>query len=182
MFGRKKRKPNIALDAPLSPEADQFLAEATVEFNTKQEALSRDWRFGKSKEWGYDQESGIFRMHFADGSQFNADGQILGSYCAGDSSWEWAWNNPNIDAPVAKDSHAVKALGERLGIEYLTAGMIPIPGEAFVSYLCAIGIKATESIGVYRGDAGPIDVLITLKRPRIEQSAEASAPAKQRHD
>ena len=50
MFGRKKRKPNIALDAPLSPEADKFLAEATAEFNTQQDALSPYLRLGQSNK------------------------------------------------------------------------------------------------------------------------------------
>jgi len=34
---KKKSGPKIDLDAPLSPEADKFLAEATAEFNAKQE-------------------------------------------------------------------------------------------------------------------------------------------------
>ncbi len=67
---------------------------------------------------------------------------------------------------MTRDSELVKQLGERLGIAYLVAGMIPTPSEEFVSYLCAIGIKATDSIGVFRGKAGPIDVLITLKNAR----------------
>jgi len=60
----------------------------------------------------------------------------------------------------------VKELGERLGLSYTTAGMIPVPGEELVSYLCAIGLKATSSLGVFRGAAGPIEVMILLKNPR----------------
>jgi len=44
--------------------------------------------------------------------------------------------------------------------------MIPVPSEEFASYLCAIGVKATDSIGVFRGKAGPVDVMITLKNAR----------------
>ena len=46
-------EPKIDFDAPLSPEADKFLGEATAEFNAKQEALRRDWRIDSSDEWGY---------------------------------------------------------------------------------------------------------------------------------
>jgi hypothetical protein len=171
MSKKQRRTPLTDLDAPLSPEADQFLAAATAEFNTKQEALRQKWRFDDCEEWAYDQIGGVLRLTFNDGTAFLADGQILGSYSASDSSWEWAWNNPHVDPAMARDSEAVKALGQRLGIEYLQAGMIPVPGDDFLSYLCAIGIKATDSIGVYRGSAGHIEVFITLKNPRTERSA-----------
>lgn len=163
---KKKSEPKVNFDAPLSPEADKFLAEATAEFNVKQEALRRDWRFGTAKQWGYDQVSGILKLDFEDGAQFQADGQILGSYSSHGRSWEWAWNNPHVEAAMARDSKMAREMGERLGISYLVAPMIPVPGEDFASYLAAIGVKATNSIGVYRGNAGPIDVFITLKNAR----------------
>ena len=168
---KKKSEPKIDFDAPLSPEADKFLAAATAEFNTKQEALHRDWRFGTAKQWGYDLVSGILKLDFEDGAQFQADGQILGSYSASGGSWEWAWNNPHVEMAMARDSKFAKEVGERLGISYLQAPMVPVPGEEFASYLAAIGVKATESIGVYRGKAGPIDVFITLKNARWAKTA-----------
>ena len=171
MFTRKKSKSQIDTDAPLSPEADKYLGEATAEFNKKQEALRRDWRFDDYKQWGYDQFSGILKLDFADGAEFCADGQILGSYLAARQSWEWAWNNPNVEAPMTRDSQLVKQVGERLGISYLVAGMVPAPTEEFVSYLCAIGIKATDSIGVFRGAAGPVAVMLTLKNARWTKKA-----------
>jgi len=159
-------EPKINFDTQLSPEADKYLAEATAEFNTKQEALRRDWCLGAHRQWGYDQASGVLKLDFADGAQFQADGQILGSYSAKGRSWEWAWNNPFVQATAAKDSQAARQVGERLGIAYLQKAMILLPGEKFVSRLCAIGVKAADAIGVFRGKAGPIDVLITLKNPR----------------
>ncbi len=72
---------------------------------------------------------------------------------------------------MARDSKLVKTVGERLGISYLQAGKVPVPNEVFASYLAAIGVKATNSIGVYRGKAGAIDAFITLKNPRWANSA-----------
>ena len=163
---KEKSQPNKNDKAPLSPEADKYLAEATEEFNAKQETLKRDWRFGTGKQWRYDQLGAIFRLEFDDGAEFAAAGQILGSYMPAKNSWEWAWNNPHVQEPVKRDSRLVKQLGERLSIEYLTAGMVPVPNEQFASYLSAIGVKATDSIGAYRGKAGPVDIVITLKNPR----------------
>src|SRR5436190_12450447 len=77
--GMKTKPRPINLDAPLSREADQFLADATDEFNAKQKALNRDW-LRSFKQWGFEQQSGTFRLEFADGSEAHFDGQILGSY------------------------------------------------------------------------------------------------------
>ena len=174
---KKKANPASELDGPLSPEADKFLAEATEEFNTKQEALDRDWHFDDYKQWGFEQLSGVFRLEFADGTEFQADGQILGSYSATNLSWEWAWNNPYVDPSIAKASRTVQEVGERLGLSYTASGMIPVPGEELISYLCAIGLKATGSLGVFRGAAGPIEVIILLKNPRTVKKA-VKAPRK----
>ena len=171
----KSVRPSFQSDTPLSPEADKFLAEATAEFEIKQDALDRDWRFDAFKQWGFDQVSGTFRLEFGEGKEFQADGQILGSYSEAGSSWEWGWHNPYVDASIARDSKLVKELGERLGLPYLTAGTVPVPGDEFISYLCAIGLKATGSYGVFRGPAGPIDVMILIKNPRLfEKVAKAS--------
>jgi len=176
-ISKKKTNPAPNLAAPLSPEADNFLAEATEEFNARQDALDRDWHFDDHKQWGFDQLSGIFRLEFADGTEFQADGQILGSYASANKSWEWAWHNPYVDPSIAGASKKVKELGERLGLSYTAAGMIPVPGEEFISYLCAIGLKATGSLGVFRGTAGPIEVMILLKNPRVAKKA-VKAPRK----
>lgn len=165
---KNKAETKLDFDAPLSPEADKFLSEATAEFNIKQAALHSDWRFDSYKQWGYDQFSGVLKLDFEDGAQFCADGQILGSYIPSELSWEWAWNNPNVEAAMKKDSLLVKQAGERLGISYLVTGMVPAPTEEIVSFLCAIGIKATNSIGVFRGEAGSVAVMIALKNPKMD--------------
>ena len=165
MFSIFRRKKSLE-PVPLSPEADAFLAAATAEFNDKQAALSANWSFGEYEQWGFDQYSGLFTLTLADGSRVLADGQILGSHSPRDGSWEWAWNNPNVEAGVARASQAVRDLGERLGISYLTHGRIPVEGDVFVSYLCAIGVKATGSDGAFLGSAGAINVHVLLANLR----------------
>jgi hypothetical protein len=172
---KKAAVPAEAAGENLSPEADQFLASAMEEFNARQKAMREEWRFDSYKQWGFEQLSGTFRIEYEDGKQLLADGQILGSYSASGNSWEWGWHNPYVDPAIARDSKLVKEAGERLGLAYVTTGMVPVPNEEFVSFLCAIGLKASNSIGVFRGSAGPIDVMILLKNPRIvEKAAKAS--------
>ena len=160
-------------EASLSAEAEAFLATATREFNAKQEALNRTWRFDQHVHWGFDQESGLLKLDFADGAELHFDGQLLGSYSAGQSSWEWAWNNPWVEPAMARDCRLVKEVGEKFDIDYLQAGLIPLPDGQFVSYLSAIGLKATDSIGAYRGACTPVDVVILLKHPRWARRAAA---------
>lgn len=156
----------IDFDKPLSDEADRFLKESREEFNVKQAHLRDEWRFEEGEEWAFDPDTGNFRLEFEDGSVFQAEGQILGSHDPEEETWEWAWNNPNVEKDVARDSLAVRELGERLEIDCLCAGKISLPTEEFVSYLCSLGVKATDSFGIYSGEAGALSVAVLLKNPQ----------------
>jgi len=160
----------------LSPEVDKFLAEATAEFNSKQETLYQDLRLKSQKEWAFDQATGVLRLDYENGDVLLVDGQILGSYYPKEGTWEWAWNNPNALDAIARDSKKVRAIGKKFELDYLQTGIIPVPNEDFVFYLCAIGLKATDSIGVYKGTAGPITVYIMLKNPRWEKKSDNTNP------
>jgi hypothetical protein len=69
---------------------------------------------------------------------------------------------------LTRDSRAVKELGERFGIDYLLlgGGCFPLPGPEFVDYLCAIGLKATDSAGVMEAPAENMVGFIMLKNLR----------------
>lgn len=174
---KKEPSPVPETEPPFSPEADKLLAAALKEFERKQQKLDADWGFDSYQQWGFDQLSGTFRLEFESGDQVHADGQILGSYASNNGSWEWAWNNPFVDASMARDSRLVKQEGERLGISFLHIGPLVVPNVQFISRLCAAGVKITNSIGAFRGTAGPIDVVILLKNPRRVKKA-AKAPKK----
>ena len=79
--------------------------------------------------------------------EWQADGQFLGSFNPEDVTFQWAWDNPEMSEQLKRDSRAIKAIGERFGLEYLVAGggCFSIPGPDFVAYLCGIGLKATDS-------------------------------------
>lgn len=62
----------------------------------------------------------------------------------------------------------MKQAGQRLGITYLVEGQIPVDDEAFVSYLCSIGVKATDAQGIFRGVAGDVDVMILVHSCRFD--------------
>ena len=156
-------EPTTAADDELSPEVDKFLADAGVEFDAKQEALERDWRIGEAAEWGFDQDTCLLWLGFDDGSRLEANAQILGTYSNDDQDWQWAWSNPNIEAAVARDSQAVKELGARLGLAYLQEESLPVESPGHAAYLCSIGVKATNAVGVFEGEFGPTVGFFMLK-------------------
>ncbi len=162
-FSSKNKNPRYAT---LTPEQDAFLASCTREYNEKLEKLNRDWSFSNYKIWGFDQVSGIFFLVLHDGSRIEADGQIIGSYFPSKNSWEWAWNNPNVEKAMKRDVQLVKTFGEKEKIEYLRKGMVPAPDKLFPMYLCGIASKIVGGEGMFAGDAGPVQVYISLKRLR----------------
>ena len=153
-------------NAPLTPEQDAFLASCTKEYNEKLERLNRDWSFSNYRQWGFDQVSGVFFLELHDGSRVEADGQVIGSYSPRGESWEWAWANPNVEESMKRDVQLVRHFGEKENIEYLRAGMVPVPDKMFPMYLSAIAVKVIGAEGVFAGSAGAIQVYITLKNLR----------------
>ncbi len=153
--------------SPLSPEADRFLAEALREYGEKEEALERAWRLSEGVECGLDDKTCTFWLRLEDGTRWEADAQILGSYDEEEETWQWAWSNPNCTEALTRDSHKVRVTGERLDIWYLhELGQHPVPGPEFVAYLCSIGMKATDSTGIFESHQDPVVAFILLKNLR----------------
>jgi len=166
-----KRTTNKRADRNVSAEANRWLTAATAEFNRKQDVLKQEWGFGSFERWAFDPATKVFSLTFTDGSGLDADGQVLGTYSPTDGSWEWAWNNPNIEPEAAVPADMLKQFGRRLGLSYLKLGMVPAPTREFASYLCAIGTKATDAIGAYLGGGDPVEVAIVLFNPRRKLKA-----------
>jgi uncharacterized protein DUF6882 len=164
MFGKKESA--SAESEKLSPAADKFLGEATKEFNAKQDVLKKEWRFDSYEQWSYDSENGLLTLEFSDAKALTADGQLLGTYSASEGSFEWAWNSPHFNDIITRDSKLVKSVGKNLSISYTQVGIIPVPGELFLSYICAIGLKGSQSLGMFRGSEEDVHPMIMVKNPR----------------
>ena len=156
----------LDFDAPLSKEADTFLSAAVTDFNSKQDALERNWQLSLFSQWEFDPVNSSISFHFDDGRKLSGDGQLIGTLCLKDDTFEWAWNNPRFPVESIRDSQSVKDMGRRLGITYLQAGMIPVPNDQFLSYLCAIFLKITNSVGMFRGGGDEVQPIIALKNLR----------------
>ena len=153
-------------DSELSPEADRFLAEACAKYQEIMEAVERDWRLSTCIDWAFDQDTGLLSAELEDGAKWEADTQILGSYSTEDQTWEWAWNNPCCQERMARDSRTLREFGERFNLRYLRLTGYPIPGEEFLAYLSAIGVKASDSLGIFEAETGAVVVFLLLKELR----------------
>ena len=110
----------------LSPEMQAFVARACEESDAATARLHTEWQIGQAPGFDADMSAGVVRFHFPDGRLILADFQIIGTW-AGRSSWEWAWNNPNVASAVKPDADRVREFGERSGIDYLSTGFAAAP-------------------------------------------------------
>jgi hypothetical protein len=171
---KKKKKLDESFDQPLSPEADKFLADACAEYQAKRDALlTGEWKLTSCADWGFDPESGTVTVQFSDGSQWRADGQFLGSFAPDSATWQWAWDSPEMPESLSRDSSILKQFGEQLGIGYLQlgGGAFPLPDAEFAEYLCALGVKASDSSGAMEADGGESVGFLMLKNLRWTNAA-----------
>ncbi len=158
-----KRFAPLDFDSPLTPDADKLLAEAVAEFDGKQQRLLSDWRMGEYIRWEFEPKTATLRFDFSDGPALRADAQLIGTFCVSDSSFEWAWNNPRFPPNITRDSFQVRREGDELGLAYLRKGMVPLPNETFLSYLCSVSIKVVDADGIFRGDGEDVHTLFTIR-------------------
>lgn len=158
-------RPAIPKEFDLTPEQDAFLGEAIEEHNQKNDRLRKDWGFGDYEEWGFEQITGNFFLRLKDGKKVTASGQVYGSLSTADKTWEWAWNNPNVEELVKKDSFLVREYGEKQGqgFQYLCLGLQPIPHVVAPIYFAAIAEKLSGAQGVFPAEYGNYTFYIGLK-------------------
>ena len=161
LFSRRKKK-----SFDLTPEQDDFLAASIQEYNESLKGLNESIGFDQYDEWSYDQYSGVLSLIEHRATKIEADAQIIGSLNGANMSWEWAWNNPNIEESAKVDSITVKEYGEKESIWYFSQGIVPVLHEEQAIYFAAIGKKLTGSQAVFPGDSGTLKVYLLLKNIR----------------
>ena len=160
MFGNLFSK-NTTFKFELTPDQDEFLAAAIELYNQTLKEFNERYNITKYA-WGFDQETAKFQLKKNEKVKYEADGQIIGSYSKSEGSWEWAWNNPNIESSVSKDSLKVKKYGEKEDLRYFCEGSLSIENENYAAYLAAVGQKLSGAAVTYRGAMGDLSIYILL--------------------
>ncbi|MES2899554.1 MAG: hypothetical protein V4723_07485 [Pseudomonadota bacterium] len=158
-----KRYAPLNSEAPLTLEANKLLAEAVAQFDGKQQRIRDEWRTDSYVRSEFNPGDASLRLDFADGRWLRGDAQLIGTFCASDNTFEWAWNNPRFPSHITRDSLRVRNKGEELGLAYLRKGMIPIKDETFLSYLCAIALKVTSAEGIFRTGGDDVHIFFAVR-------------------
>jgi hypothetical protein len=166
LFGKKKEPTTF----DLTPDQDEYLADAIQLYNKSQKEYGEKYGFAQRDEWGFDQETGKFLLKDGGKAVVTADGQIIGSFSSVDCTWEWAWNNPNVEPDMKRSSLLVKEYGEREGLGYFCQGILTVPDESYAAYLAAVGQKASNSEVVYRGVMGDLSIFLLLNNFELASS------------
>ena len=150
---------------PLSDEADKFLTECNVGFNEKQQALTDTWLRDYDR-YDVDLERGLLWISRNGRTTVELDVSVIGSGRPSRKTWEWAWNNPNVEQPLALPRSLFAAMSAKYGLKYLEFGMVPVPNEDFGWYLSGIALRLAGGEGVYKADGDDYEVYLLLRNPR----------------
>lgn len=146
-----KKKDEVTI-FDLTPEQDEFLSRAIDEYNLNISQMDEKYQITKLA-WGYEQDTLKLQLLDDGNPVYEADAQIAGSFYRPHGTWEWAWNNPNVEKNAAKLSLLVKQYGNKEGLDYLCTGTVDVAGEeTFAAYLAAIAFKLSNVDYVYRGE------------------------------
>ena len=150
---------------PLSKEADEFLTECNVGFNDKQKALTDTWLRDYDR-YDVDLERGLLWVSRDGRPAFEFDVSVIGSVRPSSQTWEWAWNNPNVERQLAVSRSVFAPTAANYGLKYLEFGMVPIPNAEFGWYLSGIALRLAGGEGVYKADGEDYEVYLLLRNPR----------------
>lgn len=151
------------LKEPLTDEADAFLTDADT-YVFQQRRFQETWLKDYDR---YDIDTHGGQLLLTRGESRTAfDLQSLGSFCKSDSTWQWAWANPNIPEPMSRASAKLKPVGTQFGLKYLEEGTISIPDERFPQYLGCIALKVTQLDGIFWAPSGDMEFYFLISNPR----------------
>ena len=143
-------------DAPYS----EAIAVAREEMGDKNAALAQKYQLDKAA-WNVDQETGTIAFTVPGKKPLVAKVQIICTYNPADGTLLWGWANDHVQAPLKKAALALKAYGEKHGIDVMTAPKIECE-EADCWDFAALALHLTSASGVYRGPTGGPLVFMTF--------------------
>jgi len=151
--------------APLSEEADAFLVTCNTAFNEKQKRLGETW-INNFDRYDVDLTNGLLWFSKEGRKTAEFDVAVVGSIQPSSRTWEWAWNNPNVEAALAVPQSVFEDTSQRFGLKYLSFGTVPVPGEKFGWFLSGIALQLAGGEGVYMAEGKGVEVYMLLRNPR----------------
>jgi hypothetical protein len=154
---------------PLVDAGKLMLDASFTHLQERQAACEEAWGLGRCDRWDANLEEGWIRFAHQDGRVITAPVQVVGSYSQSDSSWEWAWNNPNVEPRLAKHAELARDYAAEFKLKQFTSPILTCSeGDAwqFAAVACLVG----EADGVYRAPFGDLLVFLTFGPVEIKAS------------
>jgi hypothetical protein len=158
-------KSHEVFGTPLSKEADEFLTTCNTSFNEKQKRLGETW-INNFDRYDVDLQNGVLWFSKEGRKTVEFDVAVVGSIQPSGRTWEWAWNNPNVESALAVPQSVFEATSQRFGLKYLSFGTVPVPRKQFGWYLSGIALQLAGGEGVYMAEGKSVEIYMLLRNPR----------------
>lgn len=156
----------------VSEETAQFLTEVRDEFNFKQQYFHKKWLSDYDR---YDIDTAAGQLILTKGQMRTVlDVQSIGSACKTDSTWQWAWDNPNVPEHATRAVSDLKAVGARYGLGYLQEGKLPMKDDLAPWFLTGFALKVSKMDAVFVAKAGEMEYYFLVANPRVMDADDSS--------
>lgn len=163
LFGQ--REPNPALEE-ISLEFAELLDNSRAYLNSYTELNRSGWNLGKQKSYEINQDEGLLRFNFEDGTVVECPFQAIGSFSTDDNTWAWAWANPSVNENLKVDALRTCEYGRQHQIPQLTTPQWPADMEWAWS-MTAFAASGSHAEGAFCAATGPMRIFLTFRDVKI---------------
>lgn len=138
-------------DEPMSPAAAQaWLAQAREQARDAIADAQARFGLGSHARYAVDLAEGTIRFFdAANVERVRADVEFAGSWSPSSRSWLWGWENASMPAAVTARLEAVRAFGERHGVDELRASVVEGDEDAAWT-MAAAALRLLDAQAIYR--------------------------------
>ena len=150
-------------------DVDTFITQSMAGLATQAEAHSATWHFGEEEGWAVDQDTGLIRFTFADGTVAEGPVQMIGTFNPEDSTFLWAWDHSAILEPLREHAKLARSFGENHDLPAYTNRKVTCTEEDAWEFT-AVAARLAEANGAYRANAGGPWVYMTFGEIKLSKS------------
>jgi hypothetical protein len=155
-------------DYGVSEEVAEFLVAARDEYNLKQGSFHKKWLSNYDR---YDIDTPALQLVLTKGDMLTVfDVQSMGSVCKTDSTWQWAWDNPNVPEYASRATSELKAVGAKYRLGYLQEGHFPLMNELTPWFLGGFALKVSKMDAIFVAQAGEMEYYFLIANPRVRSA------------
>jgi hypothetical protein len=146
---------SLSAEPPPIPDSVEVFVQQSIEgLKAQTAAHSATWHFGKEKSWSVDQDQGVIRFLFANGTVATAPVQIIGTYNPRSGTFLWGWDHPSVVKPLRRAAAQARSYGMKHKLARFTEREVKCT-QAEAWEFTAVAARLDGANGAYR--ANPAD-------------------------